>query len=580
MSEKLARALYAESQSFMQNLASIGWRDPSGALSDSKSPVDLFQPSDERAGDLEGNQERPLVVGLFGGTGVGKSSLLNRLAGEDIARTGVVRPTSMEITAYLHKNVVLEALPDHFDATSFSATRHSNEALSDVMWVDMPDFDSDETANKEQVLQWLPHIDLLIYVVTPERYKDAEGWRMMLENSYRHAWLFVINQWDKASPVQYEDFTGLLERAGFVSPQVFRTVCVGQHPEDQFAAMVEVIASLANRNVVRHLQERGWMQRLTRASAQLKDQLNVLEVGNNRLPADSFQTRWQEFEDSAAAHLDAPFKKHSELFTENKTNAVGGVLKSLSQGRFNERESNQDIATNIAARSSTSSLWDEWLTVRYRDSIQQFRLADAEHGVPKEVFSALNFIGADKNVAANSPASTQVGMDAGIQETITTHLDQAVNDAIKAPGTKAQRFIAMTAAVLKIVLPVLALLWVVWRVVNGFVAGAEDRSAYVGVDFLVNGLLLAGLGWVLPMVVEKIFVPSLPDSIYRALHGGLKNGLDEMHQKVQPALTKISEEQNNYRSECMDLQQRIDKLLADASKTPDPMLSKLLMSGS
>jgi len=373
---------------------------------------------------------------------------------------------------------------------------------------------------------------------------------MMLENSYRHAWLFVINQWDKAAPVQYEDFTGLLERAGFVSPQVFRTVCVGQHPEDQFTAMVEVIASLANRNVVRHLQERGWMQRLTRASAQLKDQLNVLEVGNNR------------------------------LFTENKTNAVGGVLKSLSRGRFNERESNQDIATNIAARSSTSSLWDEWLTVRYRDSIQQFRLADAEHGVPKEVFSALNFIGADKNVAANSPASTQAGMDAGIQQTITTHLDQAVNDAIKTPGTKAQRFIAMTAAVLKIVLPVLALLWVVWRVVNGFIAGAEDRSAYVGVDFLVNGFLLAGLGWVLPMVVEKIFVPSLPDSIYRALHGGLKNGLDEMHQQVQPALTKISEEQNNYRSECMDLQQRIDKLLADASKTPDPMLSKLLMSGS
>ena len=67
----------------------------------------------------------------------------------------------------------------------------------------MPDFDSDETANKDQVLQWLPHIDLLIYVVTPERYKDAEGWRMMLENSYRHAWLFVINKWDRADAVQY-----------------------------------------------------------------------------------------------------------------------------------------------------------------------------------------------------------------------------------------------------------------------------------------------------------------------------------------------------------------------------------------
>jgi len=538
MSEKLARELYAESQVFMRNLASAGWCASSGALADSKSPVDLFQKPGDVAGDLAGSmgagsQERPLVVGLFGGTGVGKSSLLNRLAGEDIASTGVVRPTSMEITAYLHKNVMLEALPDHFDAKSFSANRHNNDALSDVMWVDMPDFDSDETANKDQVLQWLPHIDLLIYVVTPERYKDAEGWRMMLENSYRHAWLFVINQWDKAEPVQYDDFTGLLERAGFVSPQVFRTVCVGQHPEDQFTTMVEVIASLANRNIVRHLQERGWMQRLSRASAQLQDQLSVLNGSDDTHLAESFQTRWQEFEDSAVAHLDAPFKAHSELFAEDKTNAVGNVLKSLTRGNFNHRklndsEASRDIATNIAVRSSTSSLWDEWLTVRYRDTIQQFRLADAEHGIPKEVFSTLDFFSADNDV----PKSTHASPD----EIVTAHLDQSVSDAIKAPGTKAQRLIAMFASVLKIVLPVLALVWVAWRVVNGFITGAEDRSAYVGIDFLVNGLLLAGLGWVLPMVVEKIFVPSLPDSIYRALHGGLQSALDEMRQQVQPKM--------------------------------------------
>jgi len=115
---------------------------------------------------------------------------------------------------------------------------------------------------------------------------------------------------------------------------------------------------------------------------------------------------------------------------------------------------------------------------------------------------------------------------------------------------------------------------------SGLSLCVEDRSAYVGVDFLVNGLLLAGLGWVLPMVVEKVFVPSLPDSVYRALHGGLNNGLDELHQQLQPALTKISEERNNYRSDCANLQHRIDKLLEHVSKSPDPMLSKLLMSGS
>ena len=123
MSEKLARSLFNESEQLAASLADAGWLPGADNLIDSKSPVDLFT-----------SEERPLVVGLFGGTGVGKSSLLNRLAGAEIARTGVVRPTSMEITAYLHNSVNLNALPDHFDPASFSANRHSNDALADVMY--------------------------------------------------------------------------------------------------------------------------------------------------------------------------------------------------------------------------------------------------------------------------------------------------------------------------------------------------------------------------------------------------------------------------------------------------------------
>ena len=63
----------------------------------------------------------------------------------------------------------------------------------------MPDFDSTEQSNKQLVLQWLPHIDVLIYVVSPERYKDEKAWRLLLAEGARHAWLFVINQWDKGA---------------------------------------------------------------------------------------------------------------------------------------------------------------------------------------------------------------------------------------------------------------------------------------------------------------------------------------------------------------------------------------------
>jgi len=562
MSEKLARSLFNESEQLAASLADAGWLPGADNLIDSKSPVDLFT-----------SEERPLVVGLFGGTGVGKSSLLNRLAGAEIARTGVVRPTSMEITAYLHNSVNLNALPDHFDPASFSANRHSNDALADVMWVDMPDFDSDETANKDQVLQWLPHIDLLIYVVTPERYKDAEGWRMMLENSYRHAWLFVINKWDRADPVQYRDFVGLLEAGGFSSPQVYRTVSTGQHDEDQFDAMVEVINSLSNHNVVKHLQERGWMQRLKRSQVQLQNHASLLASASSSSLTDSFKRHWQEFEQSAIAHLDGPFKNHSELFAEEKTNAVSSVLKSLTG-----KSSKTNIAASVAARTSVDSLWDEWLTVRYQSTVQQFRLADGEHGVPNSVFGDVDIIGANEDAIASAEVHIVENTAGNTNQLISRHLNQSVAAAIKSPGTPGQRLVAKSAFVLKIVLPLLALVWVAWRVVNGFISGAEDRSAYVGLDFLVNGLLLAGLGWLIPFIVEKVFVPSLPDSIYRALHTGLKNGLQQIEQQVKIGLDQISDQRTTHQSNCVELQQQIDKLLSTATKSPDHLLSRVLVT--
>jgi len=165
MSEEQARAVYREAEDFSRLLASEGWIDetPFGRA-ETASPGDLFNTE---------ASDRPLVVGLFGGTGVGKSSLLNRLAGDSIARTGVVRPTSMEITAYTYIDKVIASLPDKFPQQYFSEVRHQNVKFKDVMWIDMPDFDSEETQNREQVLQWLPHIDVLLYVVTPERYRRS-----------------------------------------------------------------------------------------------------------------------------------------------------------------------------------------------------------------------------------------------------------------------------------------------------------------------------------------------------------------------------------------------------------------------
>ena len=196
-----------------------GWLDrrPAEALDEIETGVasDLFQ-------NIE---RRPLVVAFLGGTGVGKSSLLNRLAGKAIARTGTARPTSSEATLYLHRDQALNAFPDQSPVSNTRVEYHDVDRRRDVAWLDTPDIDSVESSHREIVMAWLPYVDWLVYVVSPERYRDDAGWRLAAYRHDHHHWLFVVNRWDEARDVQLDQFGADLAAAGFDDPVILRTSC-------------------------------------------------------------------------------------------------------------------------------------------------------------------------------------------------------------------------------------------------------------------------------------------------------------------------------------------------------------------
>ncbi|MBN2057143.1 50S ribosome-binding GTPase [bacterium] len=138
-----------------------------------------------------------LLVGLVGGTGVGKSSIINLLAGSEISAASVRRPHTGSIIVYKH-----DATPLPRDLAGsglpLRCLDHQVESLRHIQLMDIPDFDSYEALHRATVDAVLHHLDLILWVVDPEKYGDRLLHELITgEVNYRHTFVFIINKIDR-----------------------------------------------------------------------------------------------------------------------------------------------------------------------------------------------------------------------------------------------------------------------------------------------------------------------------------------------------------------------------------------------
>jgi hypothetical protein len=122
------------------------------------------------------------VLALAGGTGVGKSSLLNAIAGEEVSPVGVRRPTTSSPVAWLPADRLADATP-LLDWLGGAEVRPGPEGGPPVAIVDLPDLDSVDPGHAARVEAVLPRVDAVLWVTDPEKYQDAA-----LHDRYLRRW--------------------------------------------------------------------------------------------------------------------------------------------------------------------------------------------------------------------------------------------------------------------------------------------------------------------------------------------------------------------------------------------------------
>ncbi|RJR17464.1 MAG: hypothetical protein C4582_13105 [Desulfobacteraceae bacterium] len=137
-----------------------------------------------------------LTIGFAGGTGVGKSTIMNALAGEEIAHTSHRRPDTDAVLLYRHASAPTAALGE--DAGfRLREIEHTADSIRQIILCDLPDFDSLVKENRAQAAAFFEKLDMIVWVVSPEKYADARLYDLLTHSlKSKQNFIFVLNKTD------------------------------------------------------------------------------------------------------------------------------------------------------------------------------------------------------------------------------------------------------------------------------------------------------------------------------------------------------------------------------------------------
>lgn len=204
----------------------------------------------DRAGTVRVRLEAPLIVAMLGGTGTGKSTLVNALVGHEVVAAGRERPTTQRPTLVCREELTPELLG--IDPETVDVVHDDSPSLSDLILIDCPDPDTSESAeaaetNLARLRRILPHCDVLLIAATQQKYRSARvgeeldsaapGARLVFVQTHGDADEDIRNDWRRVLGARYEP--GHIYRIDSLS--ALEDARQGIAPRGEFGRLVDLL---------------------------------------------------------------------------------------------------------------------------------------------------------------------------------------------------------------------------------------------------------------------------------------------------------------------------------------------------
>lgn len=196
--------------------------DEVAALTGAAPPRMLEAEAAVLSGRALAGEEDFYLIGLIGGKEVGKTALVNALAGRELSASSSHGAGTDRAIAYLHRSQVERVRPllEEAAAGRVQLALHDIDDLRRQVLIDLPDIDSHYEIHVAITRRLLRHMLFPLWVQSVEKYADARPGRLLAEVAQGNApdnFIFCLNKADQ-----------IIEREGEAAAEELRADYAGR----------------------------------------------------------------------------------------------------------------------------------------------------------------------------------------------------------------------------------------------------------------------------------------------------------------------------------------------------------------